>query len=115
MGDYDFVKELNKILRYEMRDKDGGFIGTTSGISDFKAEYREDDEDMTSKTNETLIEIQEKLSTMSNAINNIEYLIDDVLEDQVEDRNLDLKVIVALNRIENELDECYSFLMHKEL
>ena len=70
---------------------------------------------MDKKKEEMLIEIQEKLEVMSNAISDVQYLVDEELHGDEEDRNIDLKVIIKLNRLEDELETCYGMFIEGNL
>lgn len=87
--------------------------------NDFESYQEEEDTDITKEdmlmTNEILIELKERLETMQNAIYETINMIDEVVEEDFDDRNLDIKAIVRLNRIERELDDCFAMIIEESL
>lgn len=106
---------FKKISDFYIKDSEGNYINIKNGeIGDLKMD---NDSDIVkpSKREENLIELQEKLEVMSNAISDAQYLVDGELHDKEKDRNIDLKVILKLNRIENELEACYDMIIEENL
>lgn len=111
MGDKNNVGNVKWVKFY---DSDTGELLFSSDFNSCIQEAEITKEDML-MTNEVLIELKERLETMQNAIYETVNMIDEVVEEGFDDRNLDIKAIVRLNRIERELDDCFEMIIEESL
>lgn len=111
----DFIGGFKKISDFYIRDSEGNYINIKNGeFGDLKM-----DNDFgvvkPKKREEMLVELQEKLETMNNAVSDLQYLVDEELHDGEKDENMDLKTIIKLNRIDDELATCYDLIIEDNL
>lgn len=108
----DFIGGFKKISDFYIRDSEGNYINIQNGSGDSVSTTMECKR--VNEREENLISLDENLEVMSQAIGDAQFLINEELDGEV-DRNLDLKIILKLNRIENELEACYDMLIEKNL
>lgn len=115
--DFNFSLEVEGLV---VSTSDGEYLFDGSGDSVFQAlcatRKEIEAEEMSGVDNEdALLRIQDKFAAISNTVSDINYLIQERLEDIDQEEYLDNKVIMSLERISREVSDCYEILDNHKL
>lgn len=110
------INGFGGINTFYIKDNEGNLINYGNGVGVMQSiKIERVDDKMDKKREEMLVELQEKLEIMDSTVSDLQYLVDEELHDGEKDENMDLKTIIKLNRINDELETCYDLIVEESL